>query len=57
MFRIGHLGDFNDLMLMGTLAGVEMGLALAAVPVKKEGVKAAMEYLSECAKAPARKVA
>ena len=57
MFRIGHLGDFNDLMLMGTLVGVEMGLALSAVPVKKEGVKAAMEYLSECAKAPARKVA
>src|SRR5205807_545885 len=57
MFRIGHLGDFNDLMLMGTLAGVEMGLALAAVPVKKEGVQAAMHYLSECARAPARKVA
>jgi len=57
MFRIGHLGDFNDLMLMGTLAGVEMGLALAGVPVKKEGVQAAMDYLSECAKAPARKVA
>jgi len=57
MFRIGHLGDFNDLMLMGTLAGVEMGLALAGVKVKKEGVQAAMDYLSECAKAPARKVA
>jgi len=57
MFRIGHLGDFNDLMLMGTLAGVEMGLALAAVPVKKGGVDAAMDYLAECAKAPARKVA
>jgi alanine-glyoxylate transaminase/serine-glyoxylate transaminase/serine-pyruvate transaminase len=57
VFRIGHLGDFNDLTLMGTLAGVEMGLALSGVPVKKEGVKAAMEYLSECAKAPARKVA
>ncbi|HET7365108.1 MAG TPA: aminotransferase class V-fold PLP-dependent enzyme [Burkholderiales bacterium] len=57
MFRIGHLGDFNDLMLMGTLAGVEMGLALAAVPVKKGGVNAAMDYLAECAKAPARKVA
>ena len=57
MFRIGHLGDFNDLMLMGTLAGVEMGLALAGVPAKKEGVQAAMDYLSECAKAPARKVA
>src|SRR3954469_196299 len=57
VFRIGHLGDFNDLTLMATLAGVEMGLELAAVPVKKEGVQAAMDYLSECAKAPARKVA
>jgi len=57
MFRIGHLGDFNDLMLMGTLAGVEMGLALAGVPVKKEGVQAAMEYLASAARAPARKVA
>jgi alanine-glyoxylate transaminase / serine-glyoxylate transaminase / serine-pyruvate transaminase len=57
MFRIGHLGDFNDLMLMGTLTGVEMGLALAGVPVKKGGVNAAMDYLAECAKAPARKVA
>ena len=57
MFRIGHLGDFNDLMLMGTLAGVEMGLGLAGVPVKKEGVQAAMDYLAGCAQAPARKVA
>jgi alanine-glyoxylate transaminase / serine-glyoxylate transaminase / serine-pyruvate transaminase len=57
MFRIGHLGDFNDLMLMGTLAGVEMGLGLASVPVKKEGVQAAMDYLADCAQAPARKVA
>jgi alanine-glyoxylate transaminase/serine-glyoxylate transaminase/serine-pyruvate transaminase len=57
MFRIGHLGDFNDLMLMGTLAGVEMGLGLAGVPVKKEGVQAAMEYLAAAARAPARKVA
>jgi alanine-glyoxylate transaminase/serine-glyoxylate transaminase/serine-pyruvate transaminase len=57
MFRIGHLGDFNDLMLLGTLAGVEMGLGLAAVPVKNEGVQAAMEYLADCARAPARKVA
>jgi len=48
VFRIGHLGDFNDLMLMGTLAGVEMGLALAGVPMKKEGVLAAMAYLGEC---------
>jgi alanine-glyoxylate transaminase/serine-glyoxylate transaminase/serine-pyruvate transaminase len=58
MFRIGHLGDFNDLMLMGTLAGVEMGLALAGVPVKKEGVAAALDYLAGCAKAaPARQAA
>jgi alanine-glyoxylate transaminase/serine-glyoxylate transaminase/serine-pyruvate transaminase len=57
VFRIGHLGDFNDLTLMGTLAGVEMGLALAGVPAKKEGVQAAMEYLASCAQAPARKVA
>jgi alanine-glyoxylate transaminase/serine-glyoxylate transaminase/serine-pyruvate transaminase len=57
VFRIGHLGDFNDLTLMGTLAGVEMGLVLAGVPVKKEGVQAAMEYLASAAAAPARKVA
>src|SRR5687768_2605094 len=57
VFRIGHLGDFNDLTLMGTLAGVEMGLELAGVPVKKEGVQAAMEYLATAAAAPARKVA
>jgi alanine-glyoxylate transaminase/serine-glyoxylate transaminase/serine-pyruvate transaminase len=47
VFRIGHLGDFNDLTLLGTLAGVEMGLELAGVPVKKEGVQAAMQYLVE----------
>jgi len=46
IFRIGHLGWFNDLMLCGTLAGVEMGLALAKVPHRKGGVDAAMEYLS-----------
>jgi alanine-glyoxylate transaminase/serine-glyoxylate transaminase/serine-pyruvate transaminase len=57
VFRIGHLGDFNDLALMGTLAGVEMGLALAGIPVRKEGVRAAAEYLEECARTPARKVA
>lgn len=48
VFRIGHLGDFNDLALMGTLAGVEMGLELAGIGVKKEGVLAAMAYLAEC---------
>ena len=37
VFRIGHLGDFNDLMLMGTLTGVEMGLDLAGIPHQKEG--------------------
>ncbi len=49
VFRIGHLGSFNDLMLMGTLAGVEMGLTLANVPHKKGGVDAAMAYLAETA--------
>ena len=46
VFRIGHLGDFNDLTLMGTLCGVEMGLGLAGVPHRKGGVEAAMAYLS-----------
>ena len=56
IFRIGHLGDFNDLTLMGTLAGVEMGLGLAGVPHQKGGVDAAMQYLAECAaqSSPAR---
>jgi len=45
VFRIGHLGHFNDLMLMGTLAGVEMGLDLAKVPHRSGGVMAAMEVL------------
>jgi alanine-glyoxylate transaminase / serine-glyoxylate transaminase / serine-pyruvate transaminase len=45
VFRIGHLGHFNDLMLMGTLSGVEMGLRLAGVPHKKGGVAAAMNSL------------
>jgi alanine-glyoxylate transaminase / serine-glyoxylate transaminase / serine-pyruvate transaminase len=46
IFRIGHLGDFNDLMLAGTLSGVEMGLALAGVPHKSGGVLAALELLT-----------
>jgi len=46
VFRIGHLGDFNDLMLAGTLAGVEMGLALAGVPHRKGGINAALDYLT-----------
>jgi len=48
-FRIGHLGDFNDLMLAGTLSGVEMGLALAGVPHTRGGVAAALEYLTAAA--------
>ena len=47
VFRIGHLGDFNDLMLIGTLAGCEMGLQLAGVPHRSGGVEAAMSYLTE----------
>ena len=47
VFRIGHLGDFNDLMLLGTLSGVEMGLSLADVPHQKGGVDAAMLLLNE----------
>jgi len=46
VFRIGHLGDFNDLMLCGTLCGVEMGLELAGVPHRQGGVAAAMAYLA-----------
>ncbi len=46
VFRIGHLGDFNDLMLAGTLSGVEMGLGLAGVPHEKGGVQAALDYLA-----------
>ena len=49
IFRIGHLGDFNDLMLAGTLCGVEMGLALAGVPHKPGGVNTALAYLTSCA--------
>ncbi|OGP91484.1 MAG: serine--glyoxylate aminotransferase [Deltaproteobacteria bacterium RBG_16_48_10] len=47
VFRIGHLGDFNDLMLAGTLSGIEMGLALARVPFSKGGVTEALDYLSK----------
>jgi alanine-glyoxylate transaminase / serine-glyoxylate transaminase / serine-pyruvate transaminase len=47
VFRIGHLGHFNDLMLAGTLAGVEMGLSLAGAPIERGGVDAALEYLEQ----------
>jgi alanine-glyoxylate transaminase / serine-glyoxylate transaminase / serine-pyruvate transaminase len=46
VFRIGHLGDFGDLQLIGTLGGVEMGLRVAGVPHKPGGVQAAVDYLS-----------
>jgi len=46
-FRIGHLGDFNDLMLAGTLCGVEMGLAIAGVPFRPGGVDAALAILCD----------
>jgi len=57
VFRVGHLGDFNDLALAGTLSGIEMGLALAGVPHKKGGVLAALDYLAEAARAAPRKAA
>jgi len=51
VFRIGHLGDFNDLTLLGTLGGVEMGLAAAGIQHQRGGVDAAMMYLADCARA------
>src|SRR6202049_1151211 len=57
MFRIGHLGDINDLTLLGALAGTEMALSLAGVPHKKGGVQAAMDYLTQAARGPARAAA
>jgi alanine-glyoxylate transaminase / serine-glyoxylate transaminase / serine-pyruvate transaminase len=54
VFRIGHLGDFNDLTLVGTLAGVEMGLQRAGVPFRKGGTQAAMDYLAETIPASTR---
>lgn len=56
VFRIGHLGDFNDLMLAGTLSGVEMGLDVAGVPHKHGGASAAIAFLAEQA-AQSRNVA
>lgn len=50
VFRIGHLGDLNDLTLCGTLSGIEMGLELAGVPHKKGGVQAALDYLTSVAR-------
>ena len=47
LFRIGHLGDFNEPMLLGTLGAIEMGLELAQIPHRPEGVRAAMNCLVE----------
>jgi alanine-glyoxylate transaminase/serine-glyoxylate transaminase/serine-pyruvate transaminase len=54
VFRIGHLGDTNDLTILGALAGVEMGLELAGIPHDKGGVQAAMAFLAECARKETR---
>jgi alanine-glyoxylate transaminase/serine-glyoxylate transaminase/serine-pyruvate transaminase len=53
VFRIGHLGDFNDLSLLGTLGGVEMGLQAAGIPHRAGGVQAAIDYLAQAPLAPA----
>ena len=47
VFRIGHLGDFNEPMLIGTLGAIEMGLELAEIPHRPEGVRAAMSNIFE----------
>lgn len=57
VFRIGHLGDTNDLTILGALSGVEMTLALAGVPHAKGGAQAAMDYLAQCAGEPKRAAA
>src|SRR5580700_1575661 len=56
-FRIGHLGDTNDLTILGALAGTEMALALAGIPHKKGGVQAAIDYLISAHSAGARAAA
>lgn len=56
-FRIAHLGDTNELTVLGALTGVEMALEVAGVPHKKGGVQAAMAYIADSAKIPAAKAA
>ena len=56
-FRIGHLGDINDTMLMGALSSTEMALALAGVPHKKGGAQAAIDYLVSAHGAAAKQAA
>jgi len=57
VFRIGHLGDTNDLTILGALSGVEMTLGIMGVPHKKGGVQAAIDYLGSTAKAPLQSAA
>ncbi|MSP93926.1 MAG: aminotransferase class V-fold PLP-dependent enzyme [Alphaproteobacteria bacterium] len=57
VFRIGHLGDTNDLTILGALSGVEMALEVAGVPHKKGGTQAAMDYLAQAAKSPMQSAA
>jgi alanine-glyoxylate transaminase/serine-glyoxylate transaminase/serine-pyruvate transaminase len=57
MFRIGHLGDVNETMMIGALGATEMALALAGVPHRKGGTQAAMDYLVSAADSPARAAA
>ena len=54
VFRIGHLGDFNDLMLVGTLGGIEMGLGLAGIPSSRGGIGAALDRLANDPEADSR---
>jgi alanine-glyoxylate transaminase / serine-glyoxylate transaminase / serine-pyruvate transaminase len=56
-FRIAHLGDTNELTVLGALTGVEIGLELAGVPHKKGGVQAAMAFIADCAKPQVAKAA
>jgi alanine-glyoxylate transaminase/serine-glyoxylate transaminase/serine-pyruvate transaminase len=56
-FRIGHLGDINEAMLLGGLGVTEMALALAGIPHKKGGVQAAMDYLVSSTLSPSRAAA
>ena len=53
MFRIGHLGDINDVWLAGARAGVEMGLVGAGVPIEPGGVQAAIDHLAATSSTPA----
>jgi len=57
VFRIGHMGAINDLMLTGSLAGVEMGLARAGVPHSRGGVQVALDYLAVDSNAAHKKAA